>query len=168
VVAARILASAFVKEGKSAMAVPKFGAERRGAPVVAYTGFDDKPIREKTQLYNPDCVIVVDPLLMRSIDVFQGAKERCMLLINRPEPPPARDCLGLGVVAYVDATKIGLQELGRPITNVCMLGAFARATQWIKLDSVLASLEEYFKGGILDRNVQCARRGYDETRIAHQ
>ena len=86
VVAARVLATAFDKEGKAAMAFPKFGTERRGAPVMAFSGFDDKPIRQKTQLYHPDCLIVIDAQLMNSVNIYDGIKTGTTLIINAAEP----------------------------------------------------------------------------------
>ena len=166
VVGARVLASAFVAEGKWAMALPRFGAERRGAPVVAYTGFDDKPIREKTELYHPECLIVIDPLLIRLVDVFQGVKEGGTLILDKAKPVTEQYHQSLSLIGSVDATKIGLEEIGRQITNSAMLGAFARTTGWLKLDSIISSLEEYFTGDALQKNMKCAVRGYEETTLA--
>jgi len=165
VVAARVLATAFDREGEFVMAFPKFGAERRGAPVVAFTGFDDKPIRQKTQLYHPDCLIVIDPLLIRTVDVFEGIKAGGILVIDAPGALTEPYHKNLGVTGFVDATRIGLEEIGRPITNTCILGAFARTTDWIQLDSILSSLEEYFSGSVLQKNLRCVQRGYDETKV---
>jgi len=165
VVAARVLTTSFDREGKSAIAIPKFGAERRGAPVIAYTGFDDKPIRAKTQLYHPDCLIVIDPLLIRTADVFEGIRTNGILVIASTEPVTEQLHQNLGVVGFVDATRIGLEEIGRPITNTCMLGAFARTTDWVQLDSILRGLGEYFTGNILQKNIRCVQRGYEETRV---
>lgn len=165
VVGGRILAASFVKEGKSAVALPKFGAERRGAPVESYNKVDDTPIREKTQVYNPDCLIVIDSRLMRSVDVFYGLKEDGILVIDASEPVTKQYHQNLRVIGSVDATKIALEEIGRQITNTCMLGAFARTTGWLQLDSILASLEEYFTGTVLQKNIRCARRGYEETKV---
>ena len=165
VVAARVLATAFVREDKIAMAFPKFGAERRGAPVVAFNGFSDKPIREKTELYHPDCLIVIDPLLMRNVNVFQGIKANGILVMNGTHPMTEQYPENLRVIGLVDATRIGLEEIGRPISNSTMLGAFARTTDWVKLDSILTSLEEYFTGGVLQKNIRCVQRGYEETRV---
>ena len=164
-VAARVLATAFDREDKFVMAFPKFGAERRGAPVVAFTSFDDKRIRQKTQLYHPHCLIVIDPLLMRSVDVFQGINSGAILVINAAEPVTEPYHQNLGVVGAVDATQIGLQEIGRPITNSSMLGAFARTTEWVQLDSILSGLGEYFTGTALEKNIKCAQRAYEETKI---
>ena len=165
VVAARVLATAFDKEGKAAMAFPKFGTERRGAPVMAFSGFDDKPIRQKTQLYHPDCLIVIDAQLMNSVNIYDGIKAGTTLIINAAEPVTERYHENLGVVGAVDATWIALQEIGRPITNTSMLGAFARTTEWVKLDSILVSLGEYFNGPALEKNIRCVRRAYEETKI---
>lgn len=165
VVAARVLAKAFIKEGKSATALPKFGFERRGAPVVVFTRFDDVPIREKTQVYNPDCVIVLDGRLMHSVDVFEGIKKDSIAVMDATGLQTEQYHENLSTIGTVDAVKIGLEEIGKPITNTCMLGAFARTTGWVQVDSVLSSLEGYFKGDVLRKNVRCVQRGYEETKV---
>ena len=163
--AARILAASFIKEGKSAVALPKFGAERRGAPVVSFNKIDNTPIREKTQVYYPDCVVVIDPRLMRSVDVFEGIKEDSILVMDSSETRIRQYHKNLRLVGVVDGTRIALEEIGRQITNICMLGAFARTTGWVQLDSILSSLEEYFSGTVLRKNIKCAQRGYEETKF---
>ena len=165
VLGGRVLAASFIKEGKSAVALPKFGAERRGAPVESYNKVDDTPIREKTQVYHPDCLIVIDPRLMRSVDVFYGLKEDGILVLDTSEPKTKKYHKNLRIIGTVDATKIALEEIGRQITNICMLGAFARTTGWVQLDSILSSLEEYFAGTALQKNIRCAQRGYEETKV---
>ena len=164
-VAARVLATAFDWEGKAAMAFPKFGGERRGAPVSAFSAFNDKPIRQKTQLYHPDCLIVIDPQLMNTVNVFEGINAGAVLIINTPGAVSERYHPNLSTVGAVDATWIALQEIGRPITNTSMLGAFARTTGWVKLESVLEGLGEYFNGPALEKNIRCVRRAYEETGI---
>jgi len=165
VIAARTLASAFVREGKSSMAFPKFGPERRGAPVMSFNRFDDKVIREKTQIYHPDCLIVIDPQLMRYVDIFEGVKPGCILVIDTAAPTIERYHQNLSLIGTVNATRIGLEELDRRITNTSMLGAFAKTTGWVKLESILNSLEEYFAGDMLLRNTRCVERAYEETRV---
>jgi len=165
VVASRVLATALVREGTFAIAIPKFGAERRGAPVVAFTSFDDKPIRQKTQLYHPNCLIVIDPLLTRSVNVFEGLQVNGILIVDTAKPVIESLHKNLKTVGSIDATRIGLEEIGRPITNSAMLGAFARTTGWVKLDSIIVSLGEYFRGVALEKNIVCAERAYQETGI---
>jgi len=159
------LASVFDLEGKSAIAFPMFGFERRGAPVLAFNRFDDKIIREKTQIYHPHCVIVIDPRLMQSVDVFVGVKTSGILVLDASWRVKNQLHGKLEIIGSVDATGIGLEEIGKPITNTSMLGAFARTTGWVSIDSILKSLGEYFSGDILEKNLKCVRRGYEEASV---
>lgn len=163
VVAAKILTTAFDREGKSAMAFPKFGFERRGAPVIAFNRFANQTIREKTQIYHPDCVVVIDPYLMLTVDVFEGIKPNSVLVVDAPQPVEKQLHENLKIIGSVDATGIALAEIGKPISNSSMLGAFARTTGWVSIDHVLSSIGEYFTGDVLKKNLQCAQRGYEET-----
>ena len=87
VTAARLLADAAFREGKDVQSFPIFGVERRGAPVAAFTRMDDKPIDIKTQIYEPDVVIVLDPTLIGVIDVADGLKDNGKIVINSKKKP---------------------------------------------------------------------------------
>ena len=76
VIASKILAEAFFREGKYVQSFPAFGAERRGAPVAAFTRVDENPIRIRTQIYAPDTVVVLDPSLLESADITSGLKPK--------------------------------------------------------------------------------------------
>ena len=163
VTAVRILAAAFVREGKWASGFPAFGMERRGAPVMAFARFDDKPVREKTKVYNPDCIVVIDSRLISSADLVEGVKPDGILVLNTAEQVKEQPHENIGLIGSVDATRIGLEEVGIAVTNTCMLGAFARATEWIEVSSLLASLGEFFSRDMLKRNRRCVERGFEET-----
>jgi len=163
VTAVRILVAAFVREGKWASGFPAFGMERRGAPVMAFARFDDKPIREKTKVYSPDCIVVIDPRLVSSASLVEGIKPDSILVLNTAEQVKEQPHENIGLIGSVDATKIGLEEVGMAVTNTCMLGAFARATEWIQVPSLFASLGEFFSGDMLKRNRKCVERGFNET-----
>jgi 2-oxoacid:acceptor oxidoreductase gamma subunit (pyruvate/2-ketoisovalerate family) len=165
VLAARMLASAFVTEGKFVASFPMYGFERRGAPVVAFTRVDDKPIREKTQIYNPDCLIVIDPGLLTLPTLFTGVKPGAAFILNSPRGLPDLPDQNIKIGGVVNATGIAVQEIGRDIPNTCLLGAFAAATGWLKLDSILACLPDYLSGDILQRNLKSAERGYREVEV---
>jgi pyruvate ferredoxin oxidoreductase gamma subunit len=165
VLAARMLASAFVAEGKYVASFPMYGFERRGAPVVAFTRIDDKPIREKTQIYNPDCLIVIDPGLLTMPTLFTGVKPASAFILNSPKKLNAQPNENIKIGGVVNATGIAVQEIGRDIPNTCLLGAFAAATGWVKLDSILACLPDYLSGDILQRNLKSAERGYREVEV---
>jgi 2-oxoacid:acceptor oxidoreductase gamma subunit (pyruvate/2-ketoisovalerate family) len=165
VLAARMLASAFVAEGKYVASFPMYGFERRGAPVVAFTRIDEKPIREKTQVYNPDCLLVIDPGLMKLPTLFNGVRPEGVLIINSSKPLKERPNENLKIGGVINATKIAVEEIGRDIPNTCLLGAFAAATGWLELKSLLACLPDYLSGDILQRNLKSAERGYREVEV---
>jgi 2-oxoacid:acceptor oxidoreductase gamma subunit (pyruvate/2-ketoisovalerate family) len=165
VLAARMLASAFVAEGKYVASFPMYGFERRGAPVVAFTRVDDKPIREKTQIYNPDCLIVIDPGLLTLPALFTGLKPGAAFILNSSKKLSAQPNENIKIGGVVNATGIAVQEIGRDIPNTCLLGAFAATTGWLKLESILACLPDYLSGDILQRNLKSAARGYREVEV---
>jgi 2-oxoacid:acceptor oxidoreductase gamma subunit (pyruvate/2-ketoisovalerate family) len=143
VIASNILANAAFLEGKDVQAFPYFGVERRGAPVTAFTRLDDRPIRIKFFIYNPNYVIVLDESLLKAVDVTAGLKDPGIVLVNSRRTP---EDMGLTQykVATVDATDIalahGLGSKVAPIVNTIMLGAFSTATSEIKLESILESI----------------------------
>ena len=165
VLAARMLASAFVVEGKSVASFPMYGFERRGAPVVAFTRVDDKPIREKTQIYTPDCMVVIDPGLMKLPALFTGLKPGGVLILNSPKPLRSKPDDNLEIAGVVNATQIAVDEIKRDIPNTCLLGAFAAATGWLELQSILSCLGDYLSGDILKTNLRSAERGYREVEV---
>ncbi|MBF0325715.1 MAG: 2-oxoacid:acceptor oxidoreductase family protein [Alphaproteobacteria bacterium] len=167
VMASGILAAALVGEGRHVMAIPAFGFERRGAPVVAFLRFDDREIRRVTNIYAPDTVIVIDPTVARSVDVFAGMKPGGTLVQSTKKA--AADMVlpsHLARVALCDAVGIAMAIFKRPITNTIMLGAFARATGLVGIDSLVAALEATdFRDAGLKQNIEAVRRGFDETII---
>jgi 2-oxoacid:acceptor oxidoreductase gamma subunit (pyruvate/2-ketoisovalerate family) len=165
VTAARMLASAFVIEGKFVASFPMYGFERRGAPVQAFTRVDEKPIREKTQVYFPDCMVVIDPTLFKISSLFSGIKPEGILIANSPQMFDKSFDKNLKTAGIVNATQIAVEEIGRDIPNTSLLGAFAATTEWLKLDSILASLKEYLSGDMLQRNIRSCERGFREVKI---
>lgn len=163
--AAEMLAAAFVDQGQFATAFPMFGFERRGAPVAAFVRVDSKPVAQRTQVYRPNALLIADPFLQGWPTVFEGLQPEGTLVVNaakEPRKPPHENVRTIGVV---NATEIALAEIGRPITNTCMLGAFARTTGWLTLEALLSVLKEYFEGSLLTKNARCAERGFAETRV---
>ena len=162
---AEMLAAAFVREGKYAAAFPMFGGERRGAPVNVFVRFDDKPIRLHSQIYLPDCCVLTDPLLALTPEATRGLKPGGVVVMNQARVPEQKPHENTAVLAVVDATGIAIQETGRPITNTVMLGALIQATGWVKLESILESFKSNFSDDLLQRNIRCAKRGMEETRV---
>ena len=165
VLAAKMVASAAAIEGKCVASFPMYGFERRGMPVIAFTRFDDEPIREKSQIYTPDCLMVVDPTLLKLPTLFEGLKPGGVLILNSPHPLPTRMSENLALVGSVNATQIAVEEIGRDIPNTCLIGALAATTGWLKLESVIKGLGEYLDGDILRKNIRNAERGYKEVEV---
>jgi len=161
VTAARLLAQAAFYEGNYSQAFPFFGAERRGAPVLAFTRIDDKPVRVRTQIYEPNYVVVLDHSLLAAVNVASGIKKGGTIIINTKEDVRFPDTK----VAIVDATGVAIETLGVPITNTSMLGAFAKATSVVQLDSVTRAVKEYFPAKLADKNVNAVKAAYERTKV---
>ena len=146
VVASTVLASAFFKEKKFVQAFPNFGAERRGAPVVAFTRVSDHEIRERFGIYEPDCLIILDSSLTRRKGIVQGLKEGQWIIINSDRKPDDYLFLGPYKVATLDANTIAqkhhLGSASVPIVNTTILGAFSRATQTVTIGSIMDAVRE--------------------------
>ncbi len=166
VTSAELIASAVVDEGKFAQSFPSFGPERRGAPVMAFSRVDDKVIRTRYAVYEPDVAVVLDASLLEIAAPEKGLKKNGILLVNSAKSPAElkkeRGYAGIRV-ATVDATRISSEELGRPITNTTMLGALVRLTGIIKPESMEGPMKERF-GRIAERNMKSFRRAFDEVK----
>jgi pyruvate ferredoxin oxidoreductase gamma subunit len=166
VTSAELLALAAITQGKYAQAFPSFGPERRGAPVVAFCRIDDRPIRIRANIYNPDLVLVLDPSILRLINVTSGLKEDGILITNtKYSGKEIRKELGIKyALATVNATKIALEELGLPITNTTMLGSLLKACEIVPLEALIDPLKKRF-GRIAEKNIKAFRRAYEETKL---
>ncbi|KUO69650.1 MAG: hypothetical protein APF77_15255 [Clostridia bacterium BRH_c25] len=160
--AAEALVYAAVMDGKYGNSIPFFGFERQGAPVTAFLRINEEPIRPKNRVYNPDIVIVLDPTIMNAVDVFEGIKEDSTIIVNT-----AQDISSLSIpsnvkrVAVIDASKIALELLGRPITNTVMLGAFVKACGLVSLDRVVEKASELWG----KKNGEAVIKGFEEVNV---
>lgn len=167
VTASELLADAAFREGRHAQAFPSFGSERTGAPVVSFCRIDDKEIRLREPIMEPDALIVQDPTLFKAMDVFQGLRSSGYLLVNSTRSfeelhiadHAAR--LPAGHAQVVPASELARQHIGRPLPNAALLGAFAALTGVVKLDSVVAAIRETFSGKIAEANVLAATAAHD-------
>jgi len=165
VTSAELLARAAINEGKYAQAFPAFGPERRGAPVMAFDRIDSlKPIRVRAEIKEPDVVIVLDPTLLRVVNVTSGLKEKGMLIINTQKS--LRDIESefgnKWQLATIDALKIARELLGVPIVNTTMLGALIKTTKVVELESLIEPLKERFDR-LAERNINAMKRAFEET-----
>jgi pyruvate ferredoxin oxidoreductase gamma subunit len=167
VTAAELLSVAAYLQGEHAQAFPSFGSERMGAPVVSFCRIDDKEIRLREPILEPDALIVQDPTLFKAINVCHGLKPAGYLLVNSNRSladlhldAMARQ-LPAGHVLTVPASELALKHVGRPLPNAALLGAFARLTGIIHLKSVAAAIREAFPTKIAEANIAAATAAHD-------
>lgn len=158
VTAAEILAKAAFKDGKYAQAFPFFGVERRGAPVMAFTRIDNKPIRVRYQVYEPNYVLVLDDGLIQVTDVFSGLKENGKVVINTHVD---LDYDRSKETYEIDATGIALDKLGVNIVNTIILGYFAKKTGEVSIESIIEVIKEVFPGKMGEKNAEATMEAYN-------
>lgn len=169
VLASAILAAALVEEGRHVMAIPAFGFERRGAPVVAFLRLSDTVIRRITNIYTPNIVVVIDPTVVRAVDVYAGMPVGGTLVLATSKQASELELpTHLGQVAVCNAIHIAMDIFKRQITNTIMLGAFAKATGLVSVASLEKALEKTdFRDAGLRQNLEAVRRGYEETTVVN-
>jgi pyruvate ferredoxin oxidoreductase gamma subunit len=158
VAAAELLSIAAFKDGKFSQAFPSFGAERVGAPVMAFVRIDDKKIRTREDVQNPDYLIVQDSNLIGSVPVLDGLKPDGLILVNSEKKPEELQLKTTAKVETIPATEIALEIIGRPIPNAIMIGAFCTITGLISIDAVQDAIMGKFPGRVGENNVAALER----------
>lgn len=169
VTAAEVIAIAAFKEGEQwVQAFPSFGVERRGAAIQAFVRIDKKPIRLRSQIYEPDFVIVLDQTLLKEVNVLAGIKEDSVVIVNAKKD----FFLGINNLYYVDATNIALETMGVAITNVPMVGAFAKIIEkkfrgkiQFSLEDLNTAIKKKFKGKskVIEGNLNAVEISYNKV-----
>jgi pyruvate ferredoxin oxidoreductase gamma subunit len=158
-------------EGMYVQAFPEFGAEKRGAPILAFNRISRKPIRVHSQVYYPDVVVVTDPSLLGMVDVTSGAKDDALYLMNTTfDISAVRKKLGLGdsKIFSLDAYAIAQDELGRAIPNVPMVAALMKITGMMDLDlfreRIRISLGKKLRPEVVEKNMKTIDRAFEEVK----
>jgi pyruvate ferredoxin oxidoreductase gamma subunit len=169
--AAEMLSVAAFAEGRHAQAFPSFGSERMGAPVMAFCRIDEREIRLREPVMQPDALIIQDPTLLHQVDLFSGLSENGYILINSTR---GFEELGIGEFARrfpahhlrtVPATELALKHVGRPLPNAALLGGFAAITGRLAIESVLQAIRDKFPGKVGEANAKAALAAYDACRL---
>ena len=165
VLGASILGSAAaLYEGKYAVSFPSFGAERRGAPVQAFTRIADYVIRTRSQIYHPTKIIVLDDTLLEVVNVTDGAQAGASILINTRKPASELNLPDYLKIITLDASTIARDIIGVAIVNTTMLGALAGATNLVSLDSIKQAIANALPEKIAERNIAAAEAAYQEVK----
>jgi 2-oxoacid:acceptor oxidoreductase gamma subunit (pyruvate/2-ketoisovalerate family) len=166
--ASELFARAAIAEGKYIQSFPEFGPERMGAPVTAFTRISDEPIRIHCAVYKPDVVAVLDPTLLKTVIVADGLNEDGgnIVVNSKDSPIETRKLLNstIGKVWTVPASEISLKILGIPITNTAMLGAVARVTGIVSLETIEKMVRARFRPDVAEKNFAVVKEAYQEVK----
>ncbi len=170
VMGALMLAEAAFTEGKYAQKIPVYGGMRRGGDVTVFLRLDDKPIRRTCGIYEPDALIILDPALAKHSRITQGIKEGGTVVLNDTlNPTDVNIGVELSKVATLDATSISADIFGVraiPIVNTIMMGAIAKVTDWVELESLYDPIMHSFPGRIGELNIEACKRGHEAVEVA--
>ncbi len=161
---AELIAISAFEDGKQSQAFPSFGVERTGAPIESFARIDNKPIRIREQIYNPDVLVVLDVSLLEGSDILGDCDKKTQIVINTGKN---KDQLSLSLplknIYTVNATQIALDIIGKDVANTTTLGAFAKANKLISIQGLEKAIKQKFneKGkDIVDKNIKAVRQAY--------
>ena len=168
VTSVELLAVAAIGAGKYAQGFPSFGPERRGAPVAAFSRIDEKKIKVRSGIYEPDVVVVLDASLIGLVNVIEGLKPGGKLIVNTPKSPEEirKEMNFNGIVATIDGTGIARKEMGVPIANTTMIGALLKVIGIMQIEDIKEAVEHRF-GRIAQKNLAAMKRAYEEIKISN-
>jgi pyruvate ferredoxin oxidoreductase gamma subunit len=168
VTAAELLSLAAFDQGLHAQALPSFGSERTGAPVVSFCRIDEQPIRSHDPVDHPDLVVLQDPTLLHAGGVLDGLADDGVVVVNSSRTPAELADAGLRLrpgqrVVTVPATELSRELLGRPLPNTALLGAVAGVTGVVSLDAVRGAIRQRFGSrpeGVVAANLRLAEAAH--------
>jgi pyruvate ferredoxin oxidoreductase gamma subunit len=165
VTAAELIALAAFYEGQQAQAFPNFGVERTGAPIQSYVRISDQPIITREQIYSPTILIIQDATLLNTVDVFAGTDKNTRVIINATQNHWPNLKIPVKNIYCSPATEIALSIFGKNIVNTVILGALAKFTGLVSLESLKKAIMEKFRDKgqtIIDKNIQAVTRAYEK------
>lgn len=171
--AATFLAEAALHEGKYSQGFPDYGPERMGAPIRGFTRISDKPITLHCAIDHPKIVVVLDDTLLSVVDVCEGLAPDGMVFVNTQsslEKVKSMLSIDSQKVFVLDATKISIEEIGRPIPNTPMIGALIKGAEVLKLDTIIKDIQtkfsKKFTDNVVQGNIKAIQRAYEEVKQA--
>jgi len=163
--AAALLALAAFEDGFESQAFPKFGSERRGAPVEAYVRISNVAICVHNQVYTPDAIVIQDATLLHSKSVLQGLKNGGLIILNSEKQTAdfEKQSAENFVWVCIPASRISQQLFGRPLPNTLLLGTLSACSGWVSCSALEQAVADHFasKGEtIVKANIDAIREGY--------
>ena len=169
VTAAELLSMAAFDQGLHAQALPSFGSERTGAPVMASCRISDRPIRSHDPVSRPDVLVVQDLTLLREPAVLAGLADDGTVVVNTNRS--LADLVAGGLVlgpaqlwVTIPANELARGLLGRPLPNTALVGAVAGITGLLGPEAVASAIRRRFAGtgrDVAEANVRLAEQARD-------
>jgi pyruvate ferredoxin oxidoreductase gamma subunit len=172
VTAVKVFADACLSGGRYVQAFPEYGPERAGAPLRAFNRVSDKPLRLHCPVTKPNIVVVVDATLLDSVKITDGTPDDAAFIVNSSKDPKViREKIKAKPtqkIFTIDATKISIETIGRPMPNASLVGTVAKVSGLLSLEAALIDVKksfgEKFPQKIIDGNLEATRRGYEEVK----
>ncbi|MFX1353488.1 MAG: 2-oxoacid:acceptor oxidoreductase family protein [Promethearchaeota archaeon] len=170
ITASQLLAEMAFEEGfQDTIAIPIIGAERRGAPIQAFTKVSkSKVIKTYDSVVNPDFILMFDTSLLDIPTIKATIKEGVNLIINSSESIEKSDLPSNIKIFIVDATGICIKHdfmhASGPILNIPMLGAFGKITGYYNLKTMEKVIKKEFGEKRLEKNMSVAKDAYESVR----
>lgn len=163
VTAAELIALAAFYEGYESQAFPNFGVERTGAPIQSFARISKELIITREQIYIPTILIIQDSTLLDSVDVFVGATKNTIVIINSKENKWPELSARFKNLHFTAATEVAMEIFGKNMVNTVILGAFAKYTGLVSLESLKKAITEKFKdkeNTIIEKNILAITKNY--------
>lgn len=162
VTAAELIAIAAFYDGLEAQAFPNFGVERTGAPIQAYARISKKKITTREHIYEPTVLVIQDSSLLDSGNILAGINDKTKIVINAKENR-WEELKNKKNLYFSPATEIALEIIGKNIVNTVILGAFAKHTKLVSLESLKKAIEIKFKDKgdkIIEKNIKAVEKAF--------
>ncbi len=172
VTAAELIAIAAYEDGKQAQAFPSFGVERTGAPIQAFARIDEKPIRNREQIYHPNILIILDSTLL-TMNLAADCGKNVIIVVNTSKAPedlkltygPGKKPIPKKNIFIADASAIALEIFGKNLANTVILGLLAKTEHAISLTGLEKAIKIKFKEKgeeIINKNIAAIEKIYNK------
>lgn len=155
---AHVLSRAGFISGMQTQDFAVYGAERRGAPVASFCRMG-KAILARGYIFCPDAVIILDPTIGREV-ALNGLKKGGTVIVNSEHE--IKEFRG---ARFIDATKIAIECIGKPIPSIAIAGAFVKASGILKMaelkKAIKTELEEAGHSEAVQGNIKACQMCFD-------
>lgn len=161
--AAKLLGAAYSLSNlrNYALSFPSFGAERRGAPILAFTKLDTKKISDRSQIKKADYVVFLDDTLFTDESINE-VKDNGKIFINSKKKFD-----DVRIISF-DADSLALSILKMPVTNTVMLSILVKYSGLVSEGSLKESIRLYMNPKLYEKNSLIIDEVFKAVEIKHE